>query len=107
MTFSERMTKLLEQGWDATKDFAIKTGAKAQDLGERGLLKWDIKQLEYQAQKHMARLGKEAYIAFIDKDQPFIDRNAREIKNILGQITAIKDQIEKKEYKLKNRGQIS
>jgi len=104
MTFSERMKNLLEQSWDATKDFAIKAGAKAQDLGERGLLMWDIKQLENQAQKLLLKLGGEAYIAFTDKDQSAIDRGAIEFKTLLDEIAVIRDQIEKKESELKNRG---
>ena len=104
MTFSERMKDMLEQGWAASKDFAIKAGAKAQDLGERGMLMWDIKQLENQAQKQIVRLGNEAYAAFSDRDQPVIDRESVEFRTILNEIAIIKDQIEKKEAELKNRG---
>ena len=104
MTFSERMKNLLEQGWTASKDFALKAGAKAQDLGEKGILMWDIKQLENQAQKQIARLGSEAFIAFTERNQETIDRNAIEFRTILEEITVIKDQIEKKENDLKNKG---
>jgi len=103
MTFSERMKDLLDQGWTASKEFAIKAGAKAQDLGERGLLMWDIKQLENQAQKLLSRLGNEAYIAFTDKDKATIDREAVEFRTILDELANIREQIEKKEYELKNR----
>ena len=103
MTFSERMKDMLEQGWTASKEFAIKAGAKAQDLGERGLLMWDIKQLENQAQKLLTRMGNEAYIAFTDRDQTAIEREAVEFKTILDELASIREQIEKKEYELKNR----
>jgi len=104
MTFSERMKNLFEQGWTASKDFAVKAGEKAQDLGERGILMWDIKQLENQAQKLIARLGSETYIAFTDYDQETIGRNSIEFRTILEEIALIKDQIDKKETDLKNRG---
>jgi uncharacterized protein YPO0396 len=103
MTFSERMKNLLDQGWTMSKEFAVKAGAKAQDLGERGLLMWDIKQLENQAQKLLTRLGSEVYIAFTDLDQASIDRDTAEFKAILEELTNIKDQIEKKENELKTR----
>jgi len=103
MTFSERMKDLLEQGWTASKELAVKAGAKAQDLGERGLLMWDIKQLENQAQKLISRMGNEAYIAFTDKDQTTIERETTAFKTILDEIAVIKEQIEKKEFELKNR----
>ena len=104
MTFSERMKELLEQGWAASKEFAIKAGEKAQDLGEKGILMWDIKQLESQAQKLIIRLGSEAYAAFTERNQETVDRNAVEFRTILSEITNIKDQIEKKEFELKNKG---
>jgi len=104
MTFGERMKALLEQGWAASKDFAMKAGEKAQDLGERGILMWDIKQLENQAQKLMGRLGNEAYTAFTEHDQQTIERDAIEFRTILEEIANIKNQIEKKDFELKNRG---
>jgi len=103
MTFSERMKDLLEQGWAVSKDLAMKAGAKAQDLGERGLLMWDIKQLENHAQKCLTRLGNEAYIAFTEHDQPTIDRETTEFRTLLNELAVIKEQIEKKENELKLR----
>ena len=101
MTFSERMKDLLEQGWTATKEAAVKAGAKAQDLGERGLLMWDIKQLENQAQKQLTRLGTEVFLSFTEKGETSITNDADEIKTILDEIVKIKDNIERKEAELK------
>jgi len=103
MTFSERMKAILEQGLAASKEFAVKAGAKAQDLGERGILMWDIKQYENQAQKLLTRLGNEAYILFVDKNLQTADRDTVELRSILDELSAVKDQIDKKEYELKNR----
>ena len=103
MTFSERMKEALEQGWAVSKDLAAKAGAKAQDLGERGLLMIEIKQLEAQAQKLLTRLGNEAYIAFTERDKDTLERENSEVKNILGQLATIKDSIEKREDDLKSR----
>ena len=103
MTFSERMKDLLDQGWAASKEFAVKAGAKAQDLGERGMLMLDIKQLEGQAQKLLTRLGNEAYIAFTERNQDTIDRGDLVFKTILNELSLIREQIEKKENELKSR----
>jgi len=103
MTFSERMKDLLDQGWAASKEFAIKAGAKAQDLGERGILMLDIKQLEAQAQKLLTRLGNEVYKAFTEQDRNTIDRSETVFKNILDELSSIKEQVEKKETELKSR----
>jgi len=105
MTFGERMKDVLEQGWAASKDLAVKAGAKAQDLGERGMLMLEIKQLENNAQKLITRLGNEAYIAFTEHDKNTIDRDAVEIRTILEEIAVVKDAMEKKEAELKSRKQ--
>ena len=103
MTFSERMREMLEQGWTASKELAAKAGAKAQDLGERGMLMWDIKQLENQAQKLLTRLGNETYSAFTERDQSSIDKDTGEFKTILEEISVVKEAIDKKETELKDR----
>jgi hypothetical protein len=99
------MKDVLEQGWAVSKDLAAKAGAKAQDLGERGILMLEIKQLENQAQKLLTRLGNEAYIAFTENNKNTVDRDAVEIRTILEEIVVVKDEIEKKEAELKSRKQ--
>jgi uncharacterized protein YqcC (DUF446 family) len=103
MTFSERMKELLEQGVAASKEFAVKAGAKAQDLGERGVLLLEIKQLEGQAQRNISRLGNEAYRAFAEREQSVIERSQPEFQAILAEIAAVRETIEKKETELRNR----
>ena len=103
MSFSERMKDLLDQGWAASKEFAVKAGAKAQDLGERGMLMLEIKQLEGQAQKLLTRMGNEAYIAFVERSQASIDRDTGVIKTLLEELAAVREAIERKEAELKLR----
>ena len=97
------MKEMFEHGLTASKEFAVKAGEKAQDLGERGILMWDIKQLESQAQRLISRLGNETYIAFTDHDQKTIKRESIEFRTILDEIAAIRNQIEMKDNELKNR----
>jgi hypothetical protein len=103
MTFIERMKELLDQGVATTKEFAVKAGAKAQDLGERGVLMVEIRQLESQAQKLIGRLGTEAYQTFTERgEQTFSAENAP-VKAILSEIAMLRESIEKKEAELKLR----
>jgi hypothetical protein len=103
MTFSERMKELLDQGVAASKEFAVKAGAKAQELGERGVLLLEIKQLESQAQKILSRLGNEAYRAFAERNQAVIERDAPEFKALLAELAAVRETIERKEAELKSK----
>jgi hypothetical protein len=103
MTFIERMKELLDQGVAASKEFAVKAGAKAQDLGERGVLMVEIRQLESQAQKLIGRLGTEVYQAFTERGEQTISADAAPVKTLLSEIAAIRESIEKKEAELESR----
>ena len=103
MTFGERMKELLEQSAAATKEFALKAGAKAQELGERGVLLVEIKQLEGQAQKLISRLGAEAYQAFSERGESTLSADGEEVKALLKEIAAAKEAIENKEAEMAQR----
>jgi hypothetical protein len=104
MTFSERMKTVFEQGIEASKDIAAKAGAKAQDLGEKGVLKVEIMQLEAQAKKWVERLGSEACRVFVEQGQETLAADDPVVKGILGEIVAARDAIEQKEAALSNKG---
>jgi predicted Fe-Mo cluster-binding NifX family protein len=97
------MKKVLDQGVAASKEFAVKAGAKAQDLGERGILMFEIKQLEGQAEKAIGRLGAEAYQAFAEKGMSSLSADSTVVKSILDEIASYKEQIERKDAELKLR----
>ena len=103
MTFSERMSELLDQGVTATKEFAVKAGAKAQDMGERGILMVEIRQLESKAQKLIGSLGNEAYHAFAELNLPGITVDMPAIRDLLEEIAKVREAIELKENDLKIR----
>ena len=105
MEFSERIKGLLDQGVAASKDLAAKAGAKAQDLGERGVLMLEIKQLESQAQKLIVRLGTEVYQAFVERGEDSLSKESTPIKTILSDIATAKKSIEAKDEELKKRKQ--
>ncbi len=102
MTFGDKMRELVEQGMNVSKDLVSKAGAKAQDLGEKGVLKFEIMQLEGQAQKLMARLGTEVYSTFADGTADAVSREDAVIKGLLAEIAVVRDSIEKREAELKN-----
>ena len=103
MTFIESMKELLDQGVAASKEFAVKAGAKAQDLRERGILMVEIRQLESQAQKLIGRLGTEAYQTFTERGENTFSAENDTVKTILADIAAARESIEKKEADLQSR----
>jgi len=103
MAFIDRMKELLDQGVAVSKDFAVKAGAKAQDLGERGVMMLEIRQLESQAQKLIGRLGTEAYQAFTERGESTLSAESDAVKPILSDIAAARKSIEQREAELKSR----
>jgi hypothetical protein len=103
MAFSDRLRDMFEQGFAASKDFAVKAGAKAQDLGERGVLILEIKQLEGQAQKLVNRLGAEVYRIFVEQGGKTASADDPVIKSLLDELASVKEAVEKREQELNDR----
>jgi len=103
MTFSERMKEFFDQGVAASKEFAIKAGEKAQELGERGVLMLEIRQLEGQAQKLINRLGAEAYRMFAEQGENNISSETASIKGLLTELALVRESIEKKDEELQSK----
>jgi predicted Fe-Mo cluster-binding NifX family protein len=97
------MKELLDQGISVSRDLAARAGAKAQDLGERGVLMLEIKQLEAQAQKLIGRLGTEAYDAFVERGVKTLSADTASVRAILAELARVRETIEKKGIELQNR----
>ena len=103
MAFSDRMRDLLDQGAQASKDFLNKAGAKAQDLGERGVLTLEIRQMEGQARKLLERLGNNAYRLLAEEGAETLSASDAGIGSLLQEIGSLKGAIEKRERELESR----
>jgi hypothetical protein len=97
------MKDLLDQGAQASKDFLSKAGAKAQDLGERGVLTLEIKQLEGQGHKLLERLGNQVYRILAEEGAESVTASDPVIKGILSELSTVKGSIEKREAELESR----
>jgi len=97
MSFSERMRDMIDKGLVASRDFAKKAGEKAKELGEKGVLKLEIAQLESRAEKLVAKLGAEVYASMVDRNVQTVSRDTEAISSILKQIEELRETIEGKE----------
>ena len=100
MSFSERMKEMIDKGLVASRDFAKKAGEKARELGEKGMIKIEIAQLESHAEKLVAKLGAEVYASMVDRNVETVSRDTAAISSILKEIEGLRESIEKmeKEY---------
>lgn len=100
MDFNQRLQNLLDKGISLSKDVLSKAKDKAQELGEKGLLKLEIKHLEDQATQLLGKLGVEAYNAF-SAGKKTLSRNAT-IESLVQEIEKTKKLIEEKEQRLRS-----
>lgn len=98
------MQDMINKGLAASKDLAIKAGAKAKELGEKGILRVEILQLKSRVEKLTAKLGIEAYAAFVDRNQTTISKDSPEVAKILSEIEELRHSIEGKESEYKKIG---
>jgi len=99
MGFWDNMEKLISQGIASSRELMGKAKDKAQELGEIGLLKYEIAQLEKQAEKLFARLGVAVYEKLEVKGQASLSKEA--LREPLASIREVKERIEQKEGELK------
>jgi hypothetical protein len=104
MDFVERMKKVLSQGLDTTKDAIEVAADKAKELGERGVLHFEIGQLEREAGKKFSLLGNVVYRILAEEGKSSVSGTRAEVKNLLVEIGDLKTRIEAKENDLKKLG---
>lgn len=100
MDFWDRMKNTLEKGLEGSRDLLTKAKDRAQDLGERGVLRLEIMQLENQAEKLIAKLGTRAYEALVTEQRLQIDKQTEGVAELIEQIDEVHQKIREKEAAL-------
>ena len=102
MSFWDRMEQIVNQGLESSRDILGKAKEKAKDLGEMGLLRYEITQIERQAEKKFSQLGAAVYEMLVLKDQATVSKEA--VKELLDDVQEFKNRLEKLENDLKEVG---
>ena len=104
MRLWNRIERVLEQSLETSREVLDKarTGAKelgesAKELGEVGVLKFDVLQLERRSAKVLSKLGHEVYEAFGDQDRTTLSRDVDGVKELLAELRDIERRIDEKE----------
>lgn len=100
MEFWDRMKNAVEKGLEGSRDLLGKAKDRAQDLGERGVLRLEIMQLENQAEKLIAKLGTRAYEALVTEQRLQIDKETEGVSELIAEIDGIHTTIREKEAAL-------
>jgi len=101
MSFWERMKDILNKGIETSKDVLEKAKNKAQELGEKGVLKYEIAQLEKSAEKNIIQLGTIVFDLLIKQEKKSITKTSTGVKDILVELDKIEKHIDEKEEAVK------
>ena len=104
MTFVERMKKVLNQGLESTKEALDTAAEKAKEMGEKGVLRYEISRLEREAERKFAILGNDVYQVLVERGQQTVSKNTGEIKVLLEELGDLERRIRDKEASLKQIG---
>ena len=102
MGFWERMEEVVNQGLESSREVLVRAREKAKDLGEKGLLRFEITQIERQAEKKFSQLGAAVYEKLVLKKQATVSREA--VAEILQDVQELKDRLERLDRDLKALG---
>lgn len=102
MGFWDRMQEILDKSIETSKDVFDKAKEKAKELGEKGVLKYEIMKVEKQIQKKTTELGAKVFDIFSEEKQNSITKNSGGIKEIVLEIANLEKQLNDKEEALKN-----
>ncbi len=91
----ERMEQLIGQGLQTSREVLSRARDKAQELGEAGLLRYELSQLEKQAQQLFGRLGMAVFDRLSAKGQATVSREA--VKELVAELEEIRKKIRQKE----------
>ena len=91
----------MNEGFDTTRDFLGNAADRAKDLGEKGVLRYEIGRLEKETEKKFAQLGNRIYKAFVEEELKTVSMESTDIATLLKEIGALEKRIEEKEEMLK------
>lgn len=100
MNLSEKLKTMLAQGVDLTREAAEKAGSVAKELGEKGVVQFEIFKLKAQAQQVACQLGLEVYAALMERGQASLTRESPEIAAILKRLNSLNSDIDGREAEL-------
>jgi peptidoglycan hydrolase CwlO-like protein len=102
MGFRDRVQDAINQGLKSSRELFDKAKSKAKDLGEKGVLRIEISQLDNQIEKLFAKLGSSVYRVLVEEEHNTVSRSTPEVKELLDDISDVRGRIEEKEQELKD-----
>jgi hypothetical protein len=99
MNFLERMKKTIARGYENATNLLNNAAEKTKEMGEKGILEYEIVRLEKEIENMLPLLGGEVYTLYRENKLKLMD-DVLELKKILNRIHEKEIEITKKEKEL-------
>ena len=100
MDFWARMRETLDKGLETSRDLYSRAREKAQDLTDRGILRFEVNQLENEAEKLIAKLGSRTFEVLVREGQNTVSKKTAGIHELIDEIEAVPARVKEKEATL-------
>ena len=104
MGFMENLQETLNEGFALSRDLIMKAGDKAKDVGEKGMIRFEIRQLETQSAKIASQLGLALYSQVKDGGWASLDARQASLDDMIKEIDGLRAKIEEKQKLLAQEG---
>jgi hypothetical protein len=105
MDFWDRFRETIDKGVESSRGVLGKAQERARDLGEKGVLRFEIMQLESRAEKLTTKLGARAFEVLIKEGQNTVSKKTSGVRELLEELAEIETRIKEKEEALERIGQ--
>ena len=102
MNFFDRMKNVINQGLEMSKDALNVAAEKAKEMGERGVLRYEISKLEKDVEKNLALIGTNVYNLLVKQGKDSVNKDTTEIKQLLDEVKSLEGKITEREKQLED-----
>ncbi len=103
MSFWKSMEEIVNQGLSVSREVWGKAKEKAMDLGDKGILKYEIMQLEKEASNKFFELGTKVYEILVKENKNTVSKSTAGVKELILEIKKLEETVNRKENELKGK----
>ncbi|MFO7782162.1 MAG: hypothetical protein R6W94_11105 [Spirochaetia bacterium] len=105
MDFWERFRTTIDKGVESSRDVLGKAQERARGLGEKGVLRFEIMQLESRAEKITTKLGARTFEVLVKEEQNTVSKKTPGVRELIEELSEIETRVKEKEEALEHIGQ--
>ena len=105
MDFWERFRTTIDKGVESSRGVLGKAQERARGLGEKGVLRFEIMQLESRAEKITTKLGARTFEVLVKEEQNTVSKKTPGVRELIEELAEIETRVKEKEEAVERIGQ--